>query len=231
MAMQICGFTTFKWRCVCLQYGSHRDQAIVLKQQMILPLMWISNQLSTRMNVNNVNRNGNTQSIFQQKVTDTFYNFNLAKNHKATYRASMEYLTFSQMEIEDDCGVDLPSASVNMQSNVNMMNGLKKRKKRPLDPSIDAVTGTNVKYKKRKLSVRNDDESNSDDDVLRGLMGRENELQMNDDKYDEMTTLDASQLEKEEMEKRKALKAELERKKNDKKRLAKKKKKKKKIRI
>merc|ERR1712228_359289 len=138
-------------------------------------------------------------------------------------------------------GDNVKNVAVGNASNViisSIRSSPKKFKKRPLDPSIGSISGS--LNKKRKIEMNDD----SDDDVLRGLHGRENELNMNGfdkNKNDEAATLDVfgdtidshlqSQQEREEMQRRQELKERLERNKNDKKRQMKKKKKKKKAKL
>ena len=184
-------------------------------------------------------------------MTETFLQFNLASvQFKDSYRQSMEYLTFSQMGGNEDISQVINETNVQrngkqheINENVSSMQvsdlppSPRKRKKRPLDPSISSFSAAEVvSNKKRKVAEDHDDDS--DDDVLRGLQGRESELRMNgfdkDKTNDAMETLDGfgalqSQQEREEMQRRKELKERLERNKNDKKRQ--KKKKKKKLRI
>merc|ERR1712113_86557 len=130
---KIANFLNFKWECHCLQYGSSRDQALILKHQLILPLMSIANEMAQKLhpNAHKNDEQNNKNCVFQQKITETFLQFNLASiQFKDSYKQSMEYLTFSQMGANDDICLDAVPSS----------NGLKKRKKRPLDPSIDAYS-------------------------------------------------------------------------------------------
>eukprot|EP01084_Bolivina_argentea_P128387 226951_1 len=268
ISMKIENIIPFKWQLKFIQYGSLYDQATLLKQQLILPLMSIANQLSSKLNpTNNKNDyNNNKNTIFQQNITDTFLQFNIRSTMADLYKNTMDFLTFSHMGcdtvINDDNQIiqinqPIPKPKVRKiipkNNNNNIMdNGSLpqmpkgRKKKRTLIDSMDNIEPLN---KRQKINNNNNNNNNnnvyndSDDDVLDGLIGRENDLQMggisgnsmnDDDTMDFMSTnsmndsvmATETQQAREELKRREELRQKLEAKKKDVKIQKKKKKKK-----
>mmetsp|Transcript_14700 Transcript_14700/g.23010 ORF Transcript_14700/g.23010 Transcript_14700/m.23010 type:complete len:430 (-) Transcript_14700:18-1307(-) len=276
----------FKWQFQFVKYGSSTDQATLLKQQLILPLMSIANELACKLNPQQMhidyNRNAsNTNSVFQQKITDTFLQFNIRGTMPDLYRNTMDLLTVSQcggvpevpqvalsrsvktQEKKSIHSIDRnhshraheeePVAAIQRSVGDSVLPKLPKgrKKKRPLSESMEdgGVDGgpqiDRSSVKRRRLS-----EHDSDDDVLQGLMGREDDLKMSavESKKHTASTMDTMQFvddsglsavqrvtetqeEREELQRRQELEQKLAAKKNDTKAQKKKKKKKNKLRI
>jgi len=228
------------------------------------------------------NRNAsNTNSVFQQKITDTFLQFNIRGTMPDLYRNTMDLLTVSQcggvpevpqvalprsvqtQEKKSIHSIDRnhkhraheeePVAAIQRSVGDSVLPKLPKgrKKKRPLSESMEdgGVDGgpqiDRSSVKRRRLS-----EHDSDDDVLQGLMGREDDLKMSavESKKHTASTMDTMQFvddsglsavqrvtetqeEREELQRRQELEQKLAAKKNDTKAQKKKKKKKNKLRI
>merc|ERR1712113_170771 len=98
VSMRIEDIIDFKWKLEFLQYGSPNDQAILLKQQLILPLISICNEMAETLNPtkehHKSNNSNSSNSVFQQKITDTLLQFNIGGTLSVLYKNTMDTLGF-----------------------------------------------------------------------------------------------------------------------------------------
>lgn len=94
-SMRIEDVVTFQWEFVFKKYGNSFDQANVLKHQLILPLMTITNELASHLNPQILtNLQLKKGEIFQKKTIEDTLHLNLRLRIPELYKTTMDcYLT------------------------------------------------------------------------------------------------------------------------------------------